>query len=122
MTANLAPEQKSHIKIGCQPKQSGGEIQNPVEMNIFAAQGAAVREVKRKKGHGQVDHLLLIDGKAVGVLNAKKTVIGHWKVWKLQRCAEDMCGHHSFRSRDVELTRRRRSGGDTLEGWCRRPY
>lgn len=71
-TANVTPEAAARIKIDQQLEQSGWVIQDPDEMNIFAARGVAVREVKLKKGHGKVDYLLFIDGKAVGVLEAKK--------------------------------------------------
>ena len=70
--ANLTPEQLARVEIDRQLEECGWEIQDPDEMNIFAAQGVAVREVKLKKGHGTVDYLLFIDGKAVGVLEAKK--------------------------------------------------
>ena len=33
----------------------------------------ACREIPLKKGHGQVDYLLFVSGKAVGVLEAKET-------------------------------------------------
>ena len=71
-TANVTPEAAARIEIDRQLEQAGWVIQDPDAMNIFAARGVAVREVKLKKGHGKVDYLLFIDGKAVGVLEAKK--------------------------------------------------
>ena len=47
--ATLTPEQEARVHIDRQLEQSGWEIRNPAEMNIFAAQGVAVREVKLKK-------------------------------------------------------------------------
>ncbi len=40
-------------------------------MNLSAARGVAVREFKLAPGHGCVDYMLFVDGKAVGVLQAK---------------------------------------------------
>lgn len=71
-TANVTPEAAARVEIDRQLEQSGWVIHDPDAMNIYAARGVAVREVKLKKGHGKVDYLLFIDGKAVGVLEAKK--------------------------------------------------
>jgi type I restriction enzyme R subunit len=68
----MNPEQEARVEIDRQLEQSGWQVQDADEMNIFAAQGVAVREVALKKGHGQVDYLLFVGGKAVGVLEAKK--------------------------------------------------
>ena len=40
-------------------------------MNLFAAQGVAVREVTLKPGHGRADYLLDVDRRVVGVMEAK---------------------------------------------------
>ncbi|MBI5710655.1 MAG: DEAD/DEAH box helicase family protein [Candidatus Eisenbacteria bacterium] len=40
-------------------------------MNLAAGRGVAVREFKLTTGHGFADYLLFVDGKAVGVLEAK---------------------------------------------------
>jgi len=40
-------------------------------MNVSAGRGVAVREFKLTSGHGFADYLLFVDGKAVGVLEAK---------------------------------------------------
>jgi type I restriction enzyme R subunit len=40
-------------------------------MNLSAGRGVAVREFKLATGHGFADYLLFVDGKAVGVLEAK---------------------------------------------------
>jgi len=53
-TANLTPEAAARIEIDRQLEQSGWVIQEPDAMNIYAARGVAVREVKLKKGHGKV--------------------------------------------------------------------
>ena len=41
-------------------------------MNISASRGVAVREFVLDKPHGRADYLLFVDGKAVGVVEAKK--------------------------------------------------
>jgi hypothetical protein len=54
-------------------------VQNREEMNLSVVQGVAVREFKLKQGHGYADYLLFVDGKAIGVLEAKApghTLIG----------------------------------------------
>jgi type I restriction enzyme R subunit len=40
--------------------------------NIYAARGIAIREFPLKPGYGFADYLLYIDGKAAGVIEAKK--------------------------------------------------
>lgn len=40
-------------------------------MNLSAGRGVAVREFKLTTGHGFADYLLFVDGKAIGVLEAK---------------------------------------------------
>jgi type I restriction enzyme, R subunit len=40
-------------------------------MDLSAGRGVAVRELKLTPGHGYVDYMLFVDGKAVGVLEAK---------------------------------------------------
>lgn len=40
-------------------------------LNLSAARGVAVREVTLERGHGEVDYLLFVDGKAIGTVEAK---------------------------------------------------
>jgi hypothetical protein len=40
--------------------------------NIHGARGVAIREFPLKSGHGFADYLLYVDGKAAGVIEAKK--------------------------------------------------
>ncbi len=40
--------------------------------NIHASRGVAIREFPLKQGHGFADYLLYVDGKAAGVIEAKK--------------------------------------------------
>lgn len=72
-------EAEARIEIDAALETAGWVVQDREEMNLSAAQGVAVREFKLKHGHGYADYLLFLDGKAVGVLEAKApghTLIG----------------------------------------------
>lgn len=66
------PEQEARAEIDASLEAAGWVVQDRAEMNLAAGQGVAVREFKLKPGHGFADYLLFIDGKTVGVLEAKK--------------------------------------------------
>ena len=66
-----APEQKARAKIDAALAESGWIVQDRDEMNISAGRGVAVREFKMSSGHGFADYMLFVDGRAVGVLEAK---------------------------------------------------
>lgn len=66
------PELEARREIDAALLAAGWVLQNRDEMNLSAGQGVAVREFKLDKGHGFADYLLFVDGKAVGVLEAKK--------------------------------------------------
>ena len=51
--------------------ECGWAVQNKEQANLSAAQGVALREVSMKKGHGEVDYLLFVDGRALGTIEAK---------------------------------------------------
>jgi type I restriction enzyme R subunit len=73
------PEAEARIEIDAALETAGWVVQNREAMNLSVAQGVAVREFKLKQGHGYADYLLFVDGKAVGVLEAKApghTLIG----------------------------------------------
>lgn len=73
------PEAVARVQIDAALEAAGWVVQNRDEMNLAAAQGVAVREFKLKHGHGYADYLLFVDGKAVGVFEAKApghTLIG----------------------------------------------
>src|SRR5512140_1014250 len=67
------PEAEARIEIDAALEAAGWVVQDRDEMNLAAAQGVAVREFKLKSGHGFADYLLFVNGKAVGVLEAKQT-------------------------------------------------
>lgn len=66
------PEAAARRDIDAALEAAGWIIQNRDEMNLSAGRGVAVREFKLERGHGYADYLLFVDGKAVGVLEAKK--------------------------------------------------
>jgi len=67
----LTPEQIARQKIDRLLGNAGWEIQNPDEFNRKASLGVAVREFQLTTG--PCDYLLFVDGKAAGVIEAKKT-------------------------------------------------
>lgn len=69
---NLLPEQKARVNIDSLLAISGWEIQNVDDANIRSSLGVAIREYPLKNGHGFADYLLYVDGKAIGVIEAKK--------------------------------------------------
>jgi type I restriction enzyme R subunit len=69
--ARLAAEQQARVLIDRQLTDAGWAVQDRRALNLFAAQGVAVREMIMAAGHGRADYLLYIDQKAVGVIEAK---------------------------------------------------
>jgi type I restriction enzyme R subunit len=67
----LAAEARARVLIDQQLVQAGWHVQNKKDLNLFAGQGVAVREVVMKPGHGRVDYLLYVDKAVVGVIEAK---------------------------------------------------
>lgn len=67
----LAAEQRARVLIDEQLRAAGWSVQDRRSMNLFAAQGVAVRESIMAAGHGRADYLLYVDKRAVGVIEAK---------------------------------------------------
>lgn len=70
--AYLAPEARARVEIDGKLLASGWVVQSYKAVNLSAALGVAVREFVLKAPHGRADYLLFIDGKAAGVIEAKK--------------------------------------------------
>lgn len=51
---------------------AGWHVCDAAKANIHAARGVAIREFPLKSGYGFADYLLYVDGKAAGVIEAKK--------------------------------------------------
>ena len=68
--SDLAPEQRARQQIDAQLIASGWVVQDYKQFNPGAGQGIALREAPLKSG--TCDYLLLVDRKAIGVIEAKK--------------------------------------------------
>ncbi|WP_156916887.1 hypothetical protein [Leisingera aquimarina] len=68
----LGPEDHAREKIDCLLHAAGWETQNPEDFNRNASLGVAVREFHLKSG--PCDYLLVVSGKAAGVIEAKMRV------------------------------------------------
>ncbi|MGM9403683.1 hypothetical protein ACS0VU_15100 [Aliiroseovarius sp. KMU-71] len=66
----LTPEQIARKQIDKLLEAAGWTLQNPEQFNRKAAMGVAVREFQLTTG--PCDYLLFVDGKAAGVVEAKK--------------------------------------------------
>ncbi len=68
----MTPEQKARIEIDRMLLESGWLVQDVKSVNLHAGRGVAIREFPLDKGFGFADYLLYIDGRAAGVIEAKK--------------------------------------------------
>lgn len=66
----LGPEHEARKQIDTDLASAGWAVQDRADMNVFAAQGVAIREFPLSTGHA--DYMLFVDGQAVGALEAKK--------------------------------------------------
>ena len=70
-TKNQNSEQKARDHIDAQLAGAGWVVQSLNEVNLAASRGVALREVQSKGG--PADYMLFVDGKALGIVEAKKT-------------------------------------------------
>lgn len=68
----ITPEDRARQKIDQLLSAAGWIVQDRNAANITAGRGVAVREFPMKKGHGEADYLLFLDGAAAGVIEAKR--------------------------------------------------
>ncbi|MDK9715604.1 MAG: DEAD/DEAH box helicase family protein [Sulfuritalea sp.] len=66
------PEQQARQEIDRLLAAAGWRVLDLAEANIHAARGVAIREFPLESGFGFADYLLYVDGKAAGVIEAKK--------------------------------------------------
>jgi type I restriction enzyme R subunit len=66
------PEQEAREHIDALLEEAGWHLCDAKAANIHAARGVAIREFPLQSGHGFADYLLYVDGKAAGVIEAKK--------------------------------------------------
>ena len=67
---NLSPEQQARAQIDNQLVQAGWVIQDKKRLNLYQSLGIAVREMDTDTG--PADYMLFIDGKACGIIEAKR--------------------------------------------------
>ena len=69
--AQLAAEQRARVLIDRQLTEAGWCVQSRSDLNLFAVDGVAVREVIMASPHGGADYPLYVDQRAVWVIEAK---------------------------------------------------
>ena len=68
----MTPEAKARVQMDQLLQAAGWQVCNIDQVNLHAAQGVAIREFPLNTGHGFADYLLYVNGKACGVIEAKK--------------------------------------------------
>jgi type I restriction enzyme R subunit len=68
----VSAEQAARQTIDKLLAQAGWAVQHFKQADIHAARGVAIREFVLNEGYGFADYLLYVDGKAAGVIEAKK--------------------------------------------------
>ena len=68
----MTPEQKARVSIDALLVAAGWHVCNVSDANIHASVGVAIREFPLNSGFGYADYLLYVNGKACGVIEAKK--------------------------------------------------
>ena len=66
------PEDQARETIDDLLTQAGWVIQDPKQVNLSAGRGVIIRNFPLEAGHGFADYLFYIDGKAAGVIEAKR--------------------------------------------------
>ena len=67
----VTPEAVARQTIDAALIAAGWAVQDPLDINLYAAKGVAVREFPLP-GYGEADYLLFVDRQAVGAVEAKK--------------------------------------------------
>ena len=68
----MAPEQQARVGIDTLLSAAGWHVCNVADANIHATTGVAIREFPLNSGFGFADYLLYVNGKACGLIEAKK--------------------------------------------------
>jgi len=68
----MTPEQQARVQIDTLLQQAGWVVCDVAQANIQASTGVAIREFPLNAGFGLADYLLYVNGKACGVIEAKK--------------------------------------------------
>jgi type I restriction enzyme, R subunit len=67
-----APEARARENIDKLLTAAGGIVQARNETNVGVGRGVAICEFPLKRGYGEADYLLYVDGVPAGVVEAKK--------------------------------------------------
>ena len=70
----MTPEEKARLVIDEKLQQSGWIIQDMKKLNLSTSLGVAVREFPTSTG--EVDYALFVDGRPVGIIEAKREEAG----------------------------------------------
>lgn len=68
----MTPERKARVEIDALLAAAGWHVCDMAQANLHAATGVAIREFPLDSGFGFADYLLYVNGKACGVIEAKK--------------------------------------------------
>ena len=68
----LTAEQQARVVIDRLLTAAGWVVEDVKAADVHAGRGVALREFELNPGHGTADYLLYVDGKAAGVIEAKK--------------------------------------------------
>ncbi|MDP3373202.1 MAG: type I restriction-modification enzyme R subunit C-terminal domain-containing protein [Hydrogenophaga sp.] len=68
----MTPEARARQTIDALLTAAGWHVCDVASANMYAATGVAIREFPLNPGHGFADYLLYVNGKACGVIEAKK--------------------------------------------------
>ncbi len=68
----MNPEQEARQRIDDLLIRAGWAVQDAGTVNLYERRGVAVREFSLKAGHGEADYLLYVEGRAAGVVEAKR--------------------------------------------------
>ena len=68
----MTPEAQARIQIDQLLQVAGWQVHDIKQANIHATTGVAIHEFSLNPGHGEADYLLYVNGKACGVIEAKK--------------------------------------------------
>jgi hypothetical protein len=68
----MTPEDQARKTIDDLLESSGWLVQDRPRANLEAGRGVAIREFSLGHGYGEADYMLFVDGRAAGVIEAKK--------------------------------------------------
>lgn len=86
----LAAEQRARLLIDGQLRDAGWCVQSRADLNLFAGQGVAVREVIMTAGHSRADYLLYVDQRSASSRPSRRE--RRYRAWSgSPRCTPRAC-------------------------------